>query len=70
MNRFLLEMVAPVIVRVINELLTPENLQVYGDKLFDFIEDAVEASETTLDDKVVLPVVKTLRVTLNVPDRD
>jgi len=70
MPKFLLELALPIIMNVVEGLLNPENIQKYGDKLFDFIEDAVAASETTFDDKTVLPIIKALRVGLNIPDND
>ena len=40
MNDFLMKMLLPVIMQVIEQLLSVENIRRYGDKLFDFIEDA------------------------------
>lgn len=40
------------------------------DAFFDTIENAVEKSSTTLDDVTVLPLIKVLRKSLNVPDND
>jgi len=42
----------------------------YGDRLFDFIEDAVESSDTTIDDMTVLPLIAALRKALGIPDND
>ena len=70
MNEFLLSMATPMIQNIVAELLKPENIQTYGDKLFDFVEDAVVNSETTIDDALVLPMVKQLRTVLNIPDND
>jgi len=55
---------------VIGKLLSPENIALYGDRLFDLLEEAVENSETTIDDITVLPVIKALRQGLNIPDND
>lgn len=67
---FVLQMALPVLMGFVEEMLKPENIQTYGDKLFDFVEDAVVASETTFDDMTVLPLIKSLRVGLNIPDND
>ena len=67
---FLLKLILPIVMSVVEELLKPENIKKYGDKLFDLIETVVEDSETKIDDKTVLPVVKALRVGLNIPDND
>jgi len=70
MEKFLLTLVSPVLENVLKELLSPDNIQAHGDKLFDFIEDAVESSKTTIDDVTVLPIIKAMREGLNIPDND
>ena len=67
---FILKMAIPIIMQIIEKLLSPENIIKYGDKLFDFIEDAVTTSETTIDDATVLPLIKALRIALSIPDND
>ena len=67
---FVLKMAIPIIMQVIEKLLSPENIVKYGDKLFDFIEDAVNSSETTIDDMTVLPLIAALRHALSIPDND
>jgi hypothetical protein len=66
----ILKMIIPILMQIVKQLLSPENIQLYGDKLFDLIEDFVADSETTIDDLTVLPVVKALRNALNIPDND
>lgn len=70
MQSIVLKVLMPIIIGMMEDLLTPKNLQKYGDKLFDFIEDAVADSETKIDDLTVLPVIQLLRQTLNIPDND
>lgn len=70
MQGLILKILLPIIMGMLEDLLTMGNLQKYGDKLFDFIEDAVADSETKIDDATVLPVIKMLRRTLNIPDND
>ena len=60
----------PIIMQIVEQLLSPANIIKYGDKLFDFIEDAVTSSETTIDDATVLPLIKALRNALSIPDND
>lgn len=67
---WMLKLVLPVLMDILANLLSPENIKLYGDKLFDLIEEFVEDSETTIDDKTVLPIVKALRIGLNIPDND
>ena len=62
--------VVPFLLKFLNEMLTGDNVKVVLDKLFDFIEDAVQDSKTNYDDLVVLPTIKSLRAMLNVPDDD
>jgi hypothetical protein len=66
----ILKLAIPIIMQIIEKLLSPENIIKYGDKLFDFIEDAVVTSETTIDDATVLPLIKALRNALSIPDND
>jgi hypothetical protein len=40
------------------------------DLLLDVIEEAVERSETTMDDTIVLPLCNQLRKAFDVPDND
>ena len=51
-------------------MLTPELLRELADKVIDFAEEKVEDSETKIDDWLVLPVVKMVRDTFNIPDND
>ena len=66
----LLKLLMPIFTQIIENLLTPENIKKYGDKLFDLIEDFVADSETTIDDATVLPIVKAFRKGLDIPDND
>lgn len=67
MNPLLQAMVGQVVSAVVSEIITSKNKQKYGAKLFDFIEKVVTDSETKIDDATVLPVVKALRVALDIP---
>lgn len=61
--------VGQVVEKVVESVLSEENVQKYGDRLFDLIEDVVADSRTPIDDVLVLPVVKAARMALNIPDR-
>lgn len=50
--------------------LTPEHVRSILDKAFDAIEEKVKDSATPWDDAIVLPIVKALRTSLDVPDND
>jgi hypothetical protein len=64
----ILKMAIPIIMQIIESLLSEENIKLYGDKLFDFIEAAVKSSKTDIDDMTVLPLIKALRVALDIPN--
>ena len=66
----ILKLAIPIIMQIVEKLLSPENIIKYGDKLFDFIEDAVTSSSTTIDDVTILPLIKALRNALSIPDND
>ncbi len=68
MQKFL-EMIAPILAQVLGTIMTPENIKVYGDRLFDLIEDVVRDSSTPIDDVLVLPIIRAMRAGLNIPDR-
>ena len=70
MDKFLLKMLIPILMNIMEDLLSEENIKTYGDKLFDFIEDAVKNSDTTFDDATVLPLIAALRAGLNIPDNN
>ena len=64
----ILKMALPIIMQIIEQLLSKENIQKYGDHLFDFITEAVKSSKTTIDDTTVLPLIRALREALDIPD--
>ena len=66
----LLKLIIPIVMQIIENLLSPENIKKYGDKLFDLLEDVIKDSETEWDDKTLLPVIKLFRAGLNIPDND
>jgi hypothetical protein len=66
MQNAIISMIVKALIPIITRLLK-ENYGLWGDKFFDMIEDAIADSKTTLDDKL-LPVIKTLRVLMNIPD--
>ena len=66
----LLKLLVPIVMKIIEDLLKPENIKKYGDKLFDLIETLIEDSETEWDDRTLLPVIKMFRAGLDIPDND
>lgn len=62
----ILLMVLPSLVELITAMISEENKQKYGAMLFDMMEQFVLDSETTIDDIVVLPIVKAARGALGI----
>lgn len=58
------------VVAVMSQMMTKENLKLVADKILDVIEDVVQDSSNTIDDQLVLPVVKQIRETFDIPDDD
>lgn len=66
MQEYLLKM----FIKMVMERLTPELLKEWVDSGLDYIEEAVETSETQIDDVLVLPVINLIRTAFDVPDND
>lgn len=66
MSSVILKVVMPILIPIIQKLLK-DNYLIWGDKFFDLIEDFIMDSETTIDD-ALLPVIKTIRVLMGIPD--
>lgn len=62
-----LQMVFKLIDALLNELGTDAGKH-FADWLLDKIELLVHRSKTTLDDKIILPLIEFLRKTFNIPD--
>ena len=58
------------IISTVLSLLPKEKFKEIVDALLDVIEDKIEASETKIDDMVILPLIKKVRELLDIPDDD
>ena len=67
MEKILLQAVKALL-SVALQFLTADQLKKFADMAFDFVEDAVQASENTIDDALVLPVITRLRNAFDIPD--
>ena len=56
------------LIEMLLKLLTPEMLRMVADKILDFVEEKVEDTGTTIDDKLVLPIIKMIRDTFDIED--
>lgn len=55
------------IFHVLSPLLKSESL---GDYLLDKLEDYVLQTDNTIDDKLVLPAIKALRISYEIPENE
>jgi len=53
----LLKLLLPIILKLVENLLSPENIKKYGKKLFALLREFIADSETKWDDKTLLPVL-------------
>ena len=51
-------------------LFDSTQLKKFADWVIDIAEEAIESSETTIDDKFALPAIRAFRVTFDIPDND
>ena len=58
------------LVEVLLRILSPELLEKFADMVLDFAENYVLKTETGIDDKLVLPLCKTIRAAFNIEDND
>lgn len=68
MKEMILKMALPIVMNIVTEMMTPENLRKYGAKLFNLVEEFVSDTDTKIDDAVVLPLVKGARIALRIQD--
>lgn len=59
-----------VVIKLAKKYLTAENVKGALDSLIDKLEEIIAKSETSIDDKLVLPILKKVREALNIPDND
>jgi hypothetical protein len=67
--RLLLYLIKLIVAGAAKEI-TGERMKAILDGAFDVIENKVAATTSTLDDILVLPVIRKLRELLDVPDND
>lgn len=51
-------------------LFDKDKLKEFSDKQLDFFEEAISKSETQLDDKFIIPILRAFRVSFDIPDND
>jgi hypothetical protein len=53
--------------KIIHDSGADQNL---GDQLLDTLEDFVQRTDNKVDDKLILPAIKALRIAFDIPDND
>ena len=69
----IISLLLPVLVSMLVDVIKnagPDKIKEILDKLFDFAEDAIAKSESTVDDKGILPIIEAIRVAFDIPDND
>lgn len=51
-------------------LFSTEQLKTFADYILDLLENAIDKSETTLDDRFAIPALRAFRVSFDIPDND
>ena len=57
MKSMMLKMALPIIMGIVEDMITPENFKIYGKKLIDLGREFVQDTDTTIDDKLCLPLL-------------
>jgi uncharacterized membrane protein len=51
-------------------VMPPEMIKGFIDQGLDVVENMIQASETTMDDSLILPIIVMIRTTFDIPDND
>lgn len=51
-------------------VMPPEMIKGFIDQGLDVVENMIQASETTMDDSLILPIILMIRTTFDIPDND
>ena len=58
------------LIKVIMSMLTPELMRRFADMVLDFVENYVEGTKSTVDDRIVLPLCNLIRTTFDIEDNE
>lgn len=58
------------LIGMVTKILTPELLKQFVDLVLDFVEDYVLGSKSRVDDMLVIPIIKSIRLAYDIPDDD
>ena len=68
MKTMMLKMAMPIILGIVEDMITPDNFKVYGKKLISLAREFVLDSETKVDDKIVLPLLNAAEKAIGLND--
>jgi hypothetical protein len=69
-NEEMKEKIMMMVASILLEKLKPETLNKWADYGLDLLEDEIEESENTVDDRLVLPVIRGMREAFKIEDND
>jgi hypothetical protein len=58
------------VIKALLSILSPKLIHEFIDRILDFVEDKVQGSKSTVDDRLVLPLCDMLREITDTPDND
>jgi len=57
MKDLILKVSLPIILGIVEDMITPENFKIYGKKLIQLAREFVLDTETKVDDKIAIPLL-------------
>jgi hypothetical protein len=69
-NKEMKEKILMMVASMLLEKLNPATLKQWADYGLDLLEDQIEESETTVDDRLVLPIIRGMREAFAIEDND
>jgi hypothetical protein len=64
------EKILMMVASMLLEKLNPATLKQWADYGLDLLEDQIEESESTIDDRLVLPIIRGMREAFAIEDND
>jgi hypothetical protein len=69
-NKEMKEKILMMVASMLLEKLNPATLKQWADYGLDLLEDQIEESESTIDDRLVLPIIRGMREAFAIEDND
>jgi len=68
MKAMMLKMALPIILGLVEDMITPDNFKIYGKKLIGLAREFVKDTETKVDDKIMLPLLDAAEKALGITE--